>query len=166
MNKGFCTIFLGFALALPSACSSSAKDNDNSCQPDDQNGMVGGTMTVLLTVSDTAFGVGAPGSGSTQRNITVENSSTVKLTVTNVGKEPHSFVVACIPSGLPAACPQTSCFPDEAKIPAIDPGGSVSVTFDTPAVEGAYQFTSDVDGDTTTDKQGKVTGLVGQFVLT
>ncbi|MEO8902348.1 MAG: cupredoxin domain-containing protein [Polyangiaceae bacterium] len=166
MNKGFLLLFLGFALALPSACGSEAKDRDSSCQPDDQDGVVGGTMTVLLTVSDTGFAVGAPGSGSTQRNITVENSSTVKLTVTNVGKKPHSFVVACIPSGLPAACPQTSCLPDEANIPAIDPGESVSVTFHTPAVEGAYQFTSDVNGDVTIDKDGTVRGLVGEFVLT
>ncbi|MEO7037162.1 MAG: hypothetical protein ABI548_24625 [Polyangiaceae bacterium] len=163
MNQGLRLLFLGFALALPSACSSDA--NVDSCQPYDHDAVAGGTNNVLLTVSDTAFGVGAPGSGSTQRNIAVENSSVVKLTVTNVGKKPHSLVVACIPSELPAGCPQTSCFPDEANLQPIDPGDSVTVTFDTPAVEGAYQFTSAVDGDTMTDKDGNVTGLVGEFVL-
>ncbi len=169
MKAAFRVLFLGFALALPSACSSDASDkNDDgdSCQPDDQDGVLGGTNTVLLNVSDTGFAVGGVDSGSTQPNITVQNSSTVKLTVTNVGTTPHSFVVACIPSGLPASCNlPTSCFPEAAHIPALDPGAKVSVTFMTPPVEGAYPFTSDVDGDTTTDKDGNVTGLVGEFNL-
>ena len=165
MNQGFMLLFLGFALALPSACGSDASDGGNSCQPGDQDGVLGGTKTVLLSVSDTAFAVGGVDSGSMQRNIAAENSSRLTLTLTNVGEKPHSFVVACIPSELPAACPQTSCFPEEANISALAPGASVTVMFDTPAVEGAYQFTSDVEGDTTTDKDGIVSGLVGEFVL-
>ncbi len=140
------------------ACSSDAKDNDGDdlCQPDDQDGVVGGNSKVLLNVSDTGFAVGGVDSGSTQPNIAVQNTSTVILTITNVGTKPHSFHVACRPSELPAGCSQTSCFPDEAQVPAIDPGASVTVTFRTPAVEGEYAFTSDEPGDE---------ALVGEFVL-
>ncbi|HEY1533825.1 MAG TPA: hypothetical protein VGF76_07395, partial [Polyangiaceae bacterium] len=97
--------------------------------------------------------------------IAVQNSSAVKLTVTNTGTTPHSFKVACIPSGLPAGCEQTSCFPDAADIPAIAAGDSVTVSFNTPAVEGAYQFFSDEDGDTSAGGEGNYSGLVGEFVL-
>jgi hypothetical protein len=37
--------------------------------------------------------------------------------------------------------------------------------FVTPAVEGAYPFTSDEPGDTTAGSDGTETGLVGEFVL-
>jgi hypothetical protein len=144
-------------LLVMAGCGCSATDNGASgCTPDDKNGQVGGKNTVLLTVSDTAFAVGGVDSGSTQRNITIENSSEVALTLTNVGTKPHSFVVQCIPSELPAGCSQTSCFPKEANIPAVEPGGSASATFNVPAVEGVYPFSSDLPGDET---------LVGQFVL-
>ncbi len=143
-------------LLLAAACGSGTADNA-SCDPDDADGVVGGTTRVLLNVSDTGYAVGGVDSGSTQPNIAVQNSSTVKLTITNVGTTPHAFQIACIPTGLPAGCPQQSCFPDAANVEAIDPGDSVTITFTTPAVEGAYSFTSDEPGDE---------ALVGQFVLT
>lgn len=152
-------------MLLASACSSDAKDDGDSCEPDDQDGIVGGTTTVLLNVSDEGFAVGGVNSGSMQPNIAVQNTSTVKLTLTNVGTKPHSFHVECRPSELPEGCPQTSCFPDEASIPAVEPGEKVTVEFDTPAVEGEYRFTSTEEGDTTEDEDGELTGLVGQFVL-
>jgi hypothetical protein len=58
-----------------------------------------------------------------------------------------------------------SCFPDDANIPTLQPGSSTTVMFTTPAVEGAYPFRSDFDGDTTTEADGGVSGLVGEFVL-
>jgi hypothetical protein len=131
-------------------------DGGDSCVPDDQDGVIGGENTVLLSVSDAAFAVGGVGSGSTQRNITIQNSSNVTLTLTNVGTRPHSFVVECIPSELPPACPQTSCFPDAANIPALAPEASATVKFRVPVVEGAYPFSSDVPGDQ---------ALLGQFVI-
>jgi hypothetical protein len=158
-------ILLGFGLALLGACSGHAGDDRASCNPGDQDGVVGGNTRVLLNVSDTAFAVGGVNSGSTQPNIAVQNSSTVALTVTNVGTKPHSLHVACIPTGLPAGCQLLSCFPDNANIPAIAPGTSVTVTFATPALEGAYQFTSEEPGDTSTDADGGITGLVGEFAL-
>ena len=151
-----------FGLFFATACGST---DDDSCQPDDQDGVIGSYHTVLLNVSDTGFAVGGVNSGSTQPNIAVQNLSNVKLTITNVGSKPHSFKVACIPTELPAQCPQMSCFPDAASVPAIDPGASVTVEFATPAVEGAYPFTSEEPGDVTTDEDGKLTGLLGQFVL-
>ena len=156
--------WLVLALLATGACSSSASD-DNSCNPDDADGVVGGVNTVKVSVSDTAFTVGGVDSNSTEPNIGVQNSSTVNLTVTNTGTTPHSFKVACIPSGLPAGCEQMSCFPDAANIPAIAPGDSVTVTFNTPAVEGTYQFFSDEDGDTSAGGEGNYSGLVGEFVL-
>ena len=111
---------------------------------------------MLLSVSDTEFAVGAVGSGSTQRNITIQNSSELTLTLTNVGTRPHSFVVDCISTELTPECPQTSCFPLEANIPALLPSQSMTTQFAMPVVEGAYPFRSDVSGDD---------ALVGQFVV-
>jgi hypothetical protein len=168
------------ALAGASACSGGVKDGDEtagaageagagddngSCKPGDQDGIVGGTNTVLLNVSDTSFGVGGVTSGSTQRNIAVQNLSNVKLTITNIGTKTHDFKVACIATSLLAGCPTLSCFPAAANVDAILPGKSATVVFQTPAVEGAYQFISDEPGDTSTDADGKLTGLVGEFVL-
>ena len=158
-----CKTLLVLGLLATSACSS-AGDSDQ-CNPDDADGVVGVTSTVKVSVSDTEFTVGGVGSNSTERNIAVENSSAVTLTVTNTGSKPHSFKVACIPSDLPAGCEQTSCFPDAADIPAIAAGDSVTVTFNTPAVEGTYQFFSDEDGDTSAGGEGNHSGLVGEFVL-
>ena len=129
--------------------------------------MLGGNVTVLVSVSDTAFTVGGVNSGSTESNISLENSTNVTLTLTNTGTKPHDMTIACIPTELPAACMnQTSCFPLEANIATLMPGESKTVTFTAPVVEGIYQFVSDVDGDMTTDSSGTVTGLVGQFNLT
>lgn len=152
-------------LLLVSACSSSKSDNDDSCDTGDQDGVVGGNNTVLLSVSDTAFAVGGVDSGSTEPNIAVQNLSNVTLTLTNVGTKPHSLSIGCVPTGLPAGCPSMSCFPANANIPALAPGASSTTMFATPAVEGAYTFTSDVPGDSNAGADGGATGLVGEFVL-
>jgi len=141
--------FLGCA-----ACSTAA--SSDTCTPGDQDGVIGGQGVVLLSVSDAQFAVGGVDSGSTQRNITIQNRTEVTLTLTNVGTKPHSFVIACIPTFLPAGCPQTSCFPEEADVPPVDPGKSATTRFVIPRVEGAYAFSSDVAGDDT---------LIGQFVV-
>jgi hypothetical protein len=148
---------LGLAFGA-SACSDGggAGNGADPCTAGDQDGVIGGKQVVLLTVSDTAFAVGGVDSGSTQRNITIQNSSQVTLTLTNVGATPHSFAVACIPSELPAGCPRKSCFPEAANIAPLDPGKSATTKFTVPVVEGAYPFSSSVPGDE---------GLIGQFVL-
>ncbi|HET9931833.1 MAG TPA: hypothetical protein VFQ35_14125 [Polyangiaceae bacterium] len=148
------SLFFALAVLALAGCSTSAEES--SCTPDDQDGVIGGKNVVLLSVSDVDFAVGAVGSGSTQRNITVQNSSELTLTLTNVGTKPHSFVVDCISTELPAECAQTSCFPPEANIPAVMPGESTTTKFVIPVVEGAYPFKSDVAGDDV---------LLGQFVV-
>ncbi|MEI9938783.1 MAG: hypothetical protein WDO69_16310 [Pseudomonadota bacterium] len=133
-------------------------DDDNpsgNCIPDDQDGVVGGKNTVKLYVTDTGFNVGTQDSG--QRNIAVQNRANVALTLTNVGTRPHGFTIACRPTDLPAECNQpTSCFPTAANVAALQPGDAVTVMFQTPVVEGEYQFTSDEPGDE---------ALIGEFVL-
>ncbi len=143
----------------------SGKTSGNSCSPGDEDGVIGGNNIVLVNVSDAAFAVGGVDSGSDERNISVQNSSNLTLTLTNVGTRPHDFVVQCIPSGLPEGCPAQSCFPPEANITTVSAGQSATTTFTTPRVEGAYQFISDVPGDTQVGADGLVSGLVGEFVL-
>jgi hypothetical protein len=147
-----------------SQCGGIATGGD-SCAPGDQDGVNAGTYVVLVSVSDTGFAVGGVDSGSTERNITVQNLGTVTLTLTNTGTEPHDMTIGCIPTGLPAGCPATSCFPANANIGPLQPGQSMTTTFVTPAVEGAYPFVSDLADDTATSSDGGVTGLVGEFVL-
>jgi len=157
-------LILGALVVGSAGCSSS--DSRSSCSPDDQDGVVGGTATVMVSVSDTAFAVGGVNSGSMEPNITIQNSTRVTLTLTNAGTKPHDMVISCIPTNSSARCPMSmSCFPGDANIAALMPGESATVTFQAPAVEGGYQFISDIAGDTARDDQGNVSGLVGEFVL-
>jgi hypothetical protein len=164
-SRGAALAVLLLLLVAMSGCSNADIGTGGPCAPPDQDGVIGGKHEVLLNVSDTSFAVGGVDSGSSERNITIQNKSRVTLTLTNVGSTPHSFVIQCIPSGLAAGCETRSCFPDEASIPAVQPGGKVTTTFVVPAVEGAYPFTSDVAGDTDTAADGTVVGLIGQFVI-
>jgi hypothetical protein len=156
-------MFCATLAAMP-ACSGIETSGDQ-CMGGDQDGVSGGSIAVLMTVSDTAFAVGGLDSGSDQRNIAVQNSSSVTLTLANVGMQPHSFIVHCISTVPVAGCSDQSCFPLNANISALPPGQSATTTFVAPAVEGAYPFTSDEPGDTRVGADGVVTGLVGEFVL-
>jgi hypothetical protein len=146
-------------LALPAltlaetSCSSTS--SGNGCNPD-QNGMNNEPVVVHLSVSDTAFTVGAADSGPGEPNITTENSSSVTLTVTNAGTRPHDFVVQCLATPNTLGCPTESCFPAGASIPPLAPGETKTVVFVTPPHEGSYTFVSDVAGDS---------ALAGRFVL-
>jgi hypothetical protein len=131
----------------------------------DQIGAIGGSEVVDLTVSDTAFAVGGPDSGSTQPNITIENMSTVTLTLFNIGTKPHDLVMQCLATPNTMGCPMQSCFPPGANLPPVQPGMSATTTFVAPYKEGPYLFASDVDGDTDAGPDGSVTGLVGEYVL-
>lgn len=187
-----CRVLAGAAclgLALTGASCSSTEGSGSgssglnggssmSCTPGDADGINGGDYPVLLNVSDTAFTVGGADSGSTEPNIATQNLGDVTLTLTNIGTKPHDMVIECIPSGLPAGCARSSCFPDPADagstpgsitlIPTLQPGESKTVTFVTPAIEGGYIFISDEPGDDThyNSADGGTTGnLVGEFVL-
>jgi hypothetical protein len=157
---------------MVAACSSgsgtngASGDDDDSCTPPDQDGQTGaGMATVLVSVSDTGFGVGGPDSGSTQSNITLQNLQETTLTLTNIGTKPHDFVIQCLPTPNSKGCPTQSCFPMGANIPSLDPGKSATVTFETPITEGSYTFVSDLAGDSTIAADGGATGLVGYFNL-
>ena len=131
----------------------------------EQIGVIGGSEVVDLTVSDTAFAVGGPDSGSMQPIITIENMSTVTLTLFNVGTRPHDLVMQCLENPNTMGCPTQYCFPPGANLPPVQPGASATTTFVAPFKEGPYMFTSDVDGDTDGGLDGSVSGLVGQYVL-
>jgi hypothetical protein len=144
-------------------CSDGSGSGD-PCKSD-LNGASGGSHVVDLTVDDTAFSVGQSDSGSMQPNITIENASMVTLTMINVGSRSHDLVVQCLLTPNTIGCPMESCFPPGANIPPLQPGASATTSFMAPFKEGPYRFTSDVDGDTNTNPDGSVTGLVGEFVL-
>jgi hypothetical protein len=150
------------SLILVSACTSTV-GGGGACGPGDSDGVTGGNVTIDLTVSDTAFSVGAPDSGSTQRNITTQNLAAVTLTMTNVGTRPHDFVVQCLATPNGTGCPTQSCFPANADLPALAPGATATTTFVTPAAEGGYTFVSNEPGDTQASAGSAVTGLVGRF---
>jgi len=157
-------LLFGLAALCVSGCLSD--DTSDRCTPDDQDGVIGSVATFLVSVSDTAFAVGGVDSGSTEPNIAVQNSTQVTLTLTNTGEKAHDLTISCIPTSLPPSCNRPlSCFPTEANIGPLLPGESKTVTFKAPLVEGAYRFISDLDGDTSTDDHGTVSGLVGEFVV-
>lgn len=153
----------GFSLvAVLAGCGHGS--SDNPCVTD-QNGVLGQHDVFFLTVTDSAFAVGGADSGSMQRNITIENVTTVTLTLQNAGSRPHDFVVLCQPTPNSIGCPMQSCFPPEARIPAVQPGQSATTMFVAPFKEGAYVFVSDLPGDTQTNPDGSMTGLVGEFLV-
>ena len=129
--------FLLAAAASSIACSSDDASNDQ-CRPDDADGIIDEPSNHQLTVTDSKF---APAIVVTQ------NSSTVTLTLMNQGTRAHGFVVDCLPTPNSDGCPTQSCFPAEAEIEPIDPGDEVTVKFETPLVEGIYEFHSDVAAD-------------------
>jgi hypothetical protein len=140
---GMSSVFSRCALVLTVtassvACSSSADPNDDLCLPDDADGIIDEPAKQQLTVTDAKF---APAIISTQ------NSSTVTLTLKNEGTTPHGFVVDCLPTPNSDGCPTQSCFPVEARIDPIDPGDEATVIFETPLVEGIYEFHSGVAED-------------------
>ena len=154
---------LGFVLAAVH-CNNNGPGSGDPCKKD-LNGVSGGSQVIDLTVDDLAFAVGGVDSGSMQPNITVENSSTVTLTMVNAGTKPHDLVVQCQLTPNNLSCPMQSCFPPDANIPPLQPGATATTVFVAPFKEGPYLFTSDVDGDTQAGPDGSVTGLVGEFVL-
>jgi hypothetical protein len=156
---------VGWHCNADSSAAGSDPDGGSQCTPNDQNGVSGGSEVVYLTVNDTGFAVGGVDSGSTQSNVTLENSSTVTLTLINAGTTAHDLVVQCLCTPNTMGCAMESCFPAEAGIPALAPGASATTTFVVPFQEGVYPFVSDLPGDTQTSADGGVTGLVGDFVL-
>jgi uncharacterized cupredoxin-like copper-binding protein len=124
-------------------CGSDA--GGGSCTPD-ADGVVGGNYRFEVTVDDTAF---------TPKILTVQNRSTVRLSLENTGITPHDFAIDCLPTPNEDGCPTKSCFSAAAKSAAIAPGESAVLTFPVPQVEGLYTFRSTQPGDAQT----------GQFIV-
>ena len=126
------------APALSLACSGSGEKKNDACTPDDADGIVSEPIRLLLTVTDSEY---AP------IVLAAQNVSEVTLTFENHGTTPHGFVVACKPTPNSDGCPTESCFPSEAKIEPVAPGEAATIVFESPLVEGIYDFHSDVPED-------------------
>ncbi len=125
------------------------------CQPPDSDGITGGCYAFDVTVTDTGF---------SPIILKAQNNGQVTLTLTNTRTRPHDLVMGCVTTSAPG-CPSRFCFPPEASIPSVPPGGTATTTFVTPYVEGIYDFQSDLPGDSQTSSDGGLTGLWGQFVI-
>lgn len=135
--------------ALCLACSGSDDDEEeDACTPDDADGIISEPATLLLTVTDTEF---------SPKILTTQNTSDITLKLKNDGTTPHSFVVDCLPTPNDDGCPVESCFPDDSRVEPVAPGESVTINFETPLVEGIYDFRSDVADDTELES--------GQFIV-
>jgi len=130
-------------------------DSGSPCAPPDTDGINGGCYVFDVTVNDTGF---------SPLILKAQNLGTVTLHLTNTGTKPHDFSLGCIGVSFPG-CPTEACFPASTNIAALAPGASATSTFVTPNPEGIYDFRSDVAGDSTTDTDGGLSGLWGQFVV-
>jgi hypothetical protein len=180
---GFASFVLFACNRAPATPSGDGPNGDDKCEVGCD--LEGCNENVTMTVSDTGFRLGPADAGSGAANIEIPFSScSIALTLTNVGTRPHDLVVGCAPSGLPAGCVQTSCFPDPddagsfyatfvssagpvTLVPPVEPGSSTTAMFDAPVLGGTYPFISNEPGDDTQFAvDGGVTGaLAGMFVL-
>lgn len=148
MRRGLC---LGATIlfCVAAACRGDDDDGDeNSCVPDDADGIANIDVNVELTVDDAAF---APAIVKTQ------NTSSITLTLTNKGTRPHGFAIDCHPTPNTRGCPPQICFPPEATVAPLAPGASATVKFTTPAYEAIYTYRSTAEGDSAL--------ATGQFIL-
>jgi len=146
--RGTC---LALLFAGANACGSASK---GTCQPDDADGVVGGSeVTFDLTVDDVGFSPAI---------LPAQNMTSVTLNLHNAGTRPHDFVIDCLATPNDNGCPTTSCFPPSASIPTVAPRATGATTFVTPNPEGLYYFHSDLQGDAVTPCTAGAQGC-GQF---
>jgi hypothetical protein len=125
------------------------------CKPPDSDGITGGCYVFDLTVDDTGF---------SPIVLKAQNIAQVTITLKNVGSKPHDLAMGCVAISYPG-CPPQFCFPPQANIASVPPGGSATKTFITPYVDDIYTFRSDLPGDSQVASDGGVSGLWGQFVV-
>jgi hypothetical protein len=130
---------LRFVYTLLGAFALGCSDEEDSCQPDDADGVIGGDYEFEVTVNDEAF---------TPAILTTQNESEVVLRFTNEGSGPLGFFIECLPTPNDRGCATESCFPKAAEIEPLAPGESAEITFFTPVVEGIYRIFPSEDGTT------------------
>lgn len=129
-------LLVSFAARSLLACSSA--DQNDTCTPNDADGIASEPAMAYLTVTDEEF---------IPKILAAQNTSEITLTLENLGTAPHGFVIDCLRTPNSDGCPMQSCFPSEAKIEPVAPGEKVTVSFESPLVEGIYPFRSFVPGD-------------------
>jgi hypothetical protein len=127
----------------------------NACKPPDSDGLVGGCYFFHLVVDDTGF---------SPIILKAQNLARTTIVLTNAGTMPHDLVVGCVPLHAPG-CPSQVCFPPEANIASVAPGGTATTTFKTPFFDGIYDFRSDLPNDSQISLDGGIRELRGQFVV-
>ena len=132
-----------------------SKAAGSACKPSDSDGLKGGCYFFHLVVDDTGF---------SPIILKAQNLAQTTIALTNAGTRPHDFVVGCVPLHAPG-CPSQICFPPQANIASVAPGGTATTTFKTPLVDGIYDFRSDLPDDSPISLDGGVRGLRGQFVV-
>jgi hypothetical protein len=134
------------AIGLFLAGCSGPGGSGDKCQPGDVDGIVGGKKTVGVTVDDDGF---------SPTPITAQNQTTMTIQLRNTGTKPHGFAIGCVATPNDNGCPAKSCFPGEARIDPVEPGGMGTARFVVPLVEQIYPVTSTAEGD----------AIEGQFVV-
>jgi hypothetical protein len=127
----------------------------SACKPPDSDGLVGGCYFFHLVVDDMGF---------SPIILKAQNLAQTTIALTNAGTRPHDFVFGCVPLHAPG-CPSQVCFPPQANIASVAPGGTAMTTFKTPFLDGIYDFRSDLPDDSPISLDGGVRGLRGQFVV-
>jgi hypothetical protein len=149
------SMLTGVALLQCSSSSSGggASSDGGNCYPDN-DGINGGSYTIVLVVNDTGFYSEQSDAGM-QNVIATQNDAQVTLTLKNEGTKPHGFEVECTSvapayPNLPAGCSPTACFPSNSTIAPIAANTSKTITFDTPTPDGLlYPFKSSEAADST-----------------
>ena len=133
------------ALLFLVGCSGPANGGDR-CQPGDADGIIGAKKTVGVTVDDDGF---------SPTPVTAQNLTMMTIQLRNTGTKPHGFAVGCVATPNDNGCPPKSCFPGEARIDPVEPGGMGTAHFTVPLTEQIYPVTSTADED----------DIEGQFVV-
>jgi hypothetical protein len=129
---------LSFGVAV-SRCASKKSSASTCAEVGD--GISGGAAALVVIADDNGF---------SPRVLFAQDKARVTLTLKNQGTRPHGFEVECVPTPNLDGCPSESCFPDNAAIAPIPPGGAATKTFLAPDLERLYPIRSTAHGDTIT----------------
>src|SRR5215510_12158874 len=89
VRRSFAAVLSSLAIV---SCGSQDKD---TCQPDDADGVVGGSVSFDVTVDDAGF---------SPPILPAQNMTKVTLTLHNTGTKAHDFVIDCMPTPNDIGC--------------------------------------------------------------